>query len=591
MNRSSSLLRFEVACWVAFIAGMSMPARLEAQGSPGGGAKSCTEFLVPKVEMRGKQIGQEDCTLIETDFTFQGRKFRRMDMGISGTIDGYLPKEGRYRFYFGSNPEFTFPQAGNTNELFYGIGKYDAEKGSAVIFIYPLDRSAWNGKMFVTAHGAGASFKTGSLKAWNKNLNPADPLADINKYDRLMLEKGFALAKTKRSTLMNGGDTVVTLEDGTIFVDRNLTEQPRLIMGFAKVGWNVLEKRLGSKPTRTYWYGHSGGARPGRIVNFQPGLNVNTDGKHIIDGIIIDDSAAGAWQPVVMEIGKDILFTDQEKLPWFVRENLDLKVDPKTYSGAKHQDWFVPEIEIAHQLYVNEVPDNPPSWASTNFLAGKRLNARHLRDKGLWGKHRTYEIAGISHSGGENLPEGKRGDVQIIDVSRLMDGLIDMLDAWVEKGIDPPPTKSDWVELGDVNKDGIIENGAVMMPEVACPTGVYHLFPPSAGPAGQGTTGFAAFDGNGLEPFDGRGPEKTGEDNWFYNYVDMNRNNYRDFRETMTQAWRRLGLIKHNETFSRDKYVACVQKSVDTLVAEKFILPRTARFYVEQAKTESFPSN
>jgi hypothetical protein len=406
-----------------------------------------------------------------------------------------------------------------------------------------------------------------------------------------MLEKGYAVAKTRRSTLMQGGDTVVTLEDGTVLDDRNVTEQPRLIIGFARVGGNILERRLGRRPSRTYWYGHSGGARPGRIVNFQPGLNVGPDGKRIIDGLILDDSGSGLWLPIVMKNGKDILFTEEEEVPWFVKANPEMaKVDPKLYSGAKHKDWFVPEIEIVHLSYVNETPDAPPPWASTNFLANKRLNAKALRDKGLWTKHRSYEMAGISHSGGEYLPEGRRGDVVIWDMSRVMDGLVDMLDNWVEKGVAPPPTKSDWAELGDADRDGIIESGALRVPDVACPTGAFHPFPVSAGADGQGTTGFAPFTGEGLEPADGRGAVKTGEDNWFYNFVDMNRNGARDFRETMTQAWRRLGLIRPGETFSREKYAACIQQAVDKLLAEKFILPRTAQFYLDQAKTMTFPS-
>lgn len=592
--------RFSVvwfAIFFAILAGvLSAPSPLPAQQGANPSVRSCNEFLVPKQTIRGKQIGQEDCKLIETDLTLAGRQFRRMDMGISGTLDGYLAKEGRYNFYFGSNPEFTYAQAGNRNPLFYGIGRYDADKGSSVTFLYPLDASTpggngWNGKMFVTAHGAGRSFKRGTLARWDKNLSPANPLSDISKYERLMLEKGFAVAKTRRSTLMQGGDTVVTLEDGTVLDDRNVTEQPRLILGFAKVGGNILERRLGRRPSRTYWYGHSGGARPGRIVNFQPGLNVGPDGKRIIDGLIIDDSGSGLWLPIVMKNGKDILFTDEEEVPWFVKENPETaKVDPKLYSGARHKDWFVPEIEIVHLSYVNETPDAPPPWASTNFLANKRLNARALRDKGLWTKHRSYEMAGISHSGGEYLPEGRRGDVVIWDMSRVMDGLIDMLDNWVEKGVAPPPTRSDWAELGDADRDGIIENSALRVPDVACPTGAFHPFPVSAGADGQGTTGFAPFTGEGLEPVDGRGAVKTGEDNWFYNFVDMNRNGARDFRETMTQAWRRLGLIRPNETFGRDKYAACVQQAVDKLLAEKFILPRTAQFYLDQAKTMSFPS-
>ena len=112
-----------------------------------------------------------------------------------------------------------------------------------------------------------------------------------------------------------------------------------------------------------------------------------------------------------------------------------------------------------------------------------------------------------------------------------------------------------------------------------------------AGPGGQGTTGFVAFDGQGLEPFDGKGPVKTSEDNWFYNYVDMNRNGYRDFRETVTQAWRRLGLLQHHEAFSRSKYTSCVQAAVETLRAEKFLSPKTAQFYVERAATLALPKN
>ena len=531
--------------------------------------------------------------MIETDFDFAGHKFRRLDMGISGTIDGYITKEGRYNHYFGSNPEFTYPQGGNKNPIFYGIGRYEAEKGHAVIFMYPMDRADWNGKMWVTAHGAGVSVKAGNLKVWDKNLDPSNPLSDISAYERLMLQKGYAVAKTRRSTPMEGGDVSVTLEDGTVIPEVNITEQPRWIMGMGKVGWNVLEKRLGKRPTRTYWYGHSGGARPGRIVNYQPCLNVDTDGKHIIDGIISDDAGSGLWVPVVMKGGKDVLYTDEKCQDWFpsVLGKSNAALAYYTNTNQSHKDWFVPQIDISHLLYVNETPDNPPAWASTNFLANKRLNAKYLRDKGLTAKHRMYEVSGISHNGGEYLPEGKKGDVEIIVVARLMDGLVDLLDNWVDKGIAPPPTKSDWAELGDANKDGIIENPSVRMPEVACPQGVYYIFPPSAGASGEGTTGFAPFDGKGLEPVDGRGPVKSGEDNWFYNYVDMNHNGYRDFKETMTEAWRRLGLLQHNETLTRDKYTACVQKAVDKLLADKLILPTSAKFYMEQAATTRFPSN
>ena len=129
------------------------------------------------------------------------------------------------------------------------------------------------------------------------------------------------------------------------------------------------------------------------------------------------------------------------------------------------------------------------------LLEKKRRNAKILRDKGF-SKERMYEVRGISHSGGESLPNGRRGDIQILDMSKLMENFIDMLDAWADKGVEPPATRSDWAELGDLDKDGTIENAAIAVPDVACPLGVYFSFPNST----AGTTSFAAFTGTGIEP-------------------------------------------------------------------------------------------
>ena len=571
MRRDSMLPLLWAVC-VVFFAGFTVAASgLKAQSSDA--AVSCNEFLVPRVEVKGKQVGQESCQMIESELTFQERKFRRMEMGISGTVAGYTLKDesARYANYLNQYPEIVYPQAGVDAPFYHGIGRYEAAQGTSVTLMYPLDRSAWNGKMYVTAHGAGRSFKYATLKAWDQNLDPADPLSDVSKYEELMLEKGYAVAKTRRTTLMTGGDLIVTLDDGTVVRDRNLTEQPSFIMGLAKLAENVLERRLGSMPSRTYWYGHSGGARPGRMVNYKAGLNVDTDGTPIIDGIIADDAGAGLWVPAVFEDGKDILF-----------------------ATAEDQRRFVPQIDITHLLYVNETPDDPPSFRGyNNFTASKRINARLLRDKGLGSLHRVYEIAGISHSGGEYLEDGKDGDVEILDMSRIMDGLIDILDNWVENGVAPPPSKSEWAELGDADGDGILENGPVALPEVACPLGVYHIFPPSRGPRGQGTTGFAAFTGEGLEPEDGRGHVATGGNviNTVHSFVDMNQNGYRDFRETVTQAWLRLGLLEPREKFSRDKYAACVQQAVESLQEEGFITSEVADFYLQQAATMPLPDN
>ena len=64
----------------------------------------------------------------------------------------------------------------------------------------------------------------------------------------------------------------------------------------------------------------------------------------------------------------------------------------------------------------------------------------------------------------------------------------------------------------------------------------------------------------------------------------MNRNGVWDYRETPTQAWRRLGLLQKNEELTRDKYVACVRRAADQLRKEGFFSDKTATAYVEQAK-------
>ena len=70
----------------------------------------------------------------------------------------------------------------------------------------------------------------------------------------------------------------------------------------------------------------------------------------------------------------------------------------------------------------------------------------------------------------------------------------------------------------------------------------------------------------------------------------MNQNGYRDFRETVTQAWLRLGLLKPGEKFNREKYTACVQEAVESVKREGFITSKTGDFYLKQAATMPLPS-
>lgn len=517
--------------------------------------KPCDGWLPPARVSKGQKVGPESCRMFETDLAHDGQPARRIDIGVDGKVEGYLPKTGMYINYFTSAPDLVFPSGMNSGRIFHGVATYRGDTGAAMTIVYPRDRRAWNGKAWVTVHGRGRSFKRGTLKAWNKNFDPANPMADLDKFERLMVSKGYAVVVTHRTSETLGGDVQVTLEDGTAYPERNLNDNAQYVVDFALLARNALRTRAGRAPSRLYFYGHSAGARVGRSLNYVPGLNADASGRRVFDGILADDSATGLWLPVVMKDGRDVLFT-----------------------GEAAKQAFVPQLEVTHQMYNAESPGEKAPWISTNYLRNKRENARLLRDKGLAPRHRMYEVRRISHNGGEGLADARRGDVEILDLSQMMDRFIDMLDAWVDKGVPPPPTRSDWAELGDVDRDGIIEHAALAFPEVACPLGVYSQYPPSSGAAGVGSTFFAAFTGEGLEPLDGRGE-----------FVDMNANGVWDFRETPTEAWRRLGLLRKDETLTREKYVACVAEAAERLRKDGFFSERTSQRYREGAGTR-YPS-
>lgn len=520
----------------------AQPARAQTTASA-----SCDEFLLPPREVAGKKVGPASCLRQETPLTLDGRQFVRLDIGLDGTVDGYLTKTGDYKEYLTNAPDLVFPQSSDPGPRFLAVAKYERDKGAAMSVIYPRDRSAWNGKMWVTVHGRGASFKEGQLKAWNRNVDPADPSKDLNKYDKQMLAKGYVVVKTRRTSAEGLGEIIATLEDGSTVNYAAFNDSANYIKDFTEVAERAVQSRLGLAPRRTYFYGHSAGARIGRGINYTPALNKARDGQTLFDGILADDGAAGGWLPVFFKDGKDMLFATE------------------TDKAA-----FVPQIDITHQMYNNIWPSKRPDFMSNSYLENKRNNARILRDKGLApARQRMYEVRSISHSGGESLPDGRRGEIQILDMSKLMENFIDMLDRWVEKGVAPPPTRSDWAELGDTNRDGTIENPGISFPEVACPLGVYFPYPNST----AGSTSFAAFTGRGLEPLDANNV-----------FVDMNRNGVWDYRETPTQAWQRLGLLKAGEELSRATYVSCVQNAAEQLRKEGFFTQQTAAWYVDEAK-------
>ncbi len=519
-------------------------------------SSSGTELRAPAKEVNGKLIGQEDVLIQEVVIADSGHRYRRLDVGVSGTVEGWAVKQDLPMPQLASAPDFIYPQGGIHTPRFHGTLRYEASKGTGMTLIYPETGTAWNRKLFVTVHGSGGSFRQGTLKPWNKLLDPSQPLGDISKYERLMLDKGYAIAKTRRNASTQG-DYPVLLDDGDVLEGWNLNTHTGFILDLVQLAENLLKDRLGEKPLRTYWYGHSAGGMLGRLINYKPGENFDESGEPIIDGFLNDDSGGGRYLPVVEENGKDVLLVTE-----------------------KERQRFTKTIEIPHQLFVRQRRPRPgvPKWLSPVYLINHRMTAKILQDKGLGDKLRMYEVRGISHMGGEYLKDGREGDTVILNLSRLMDALMDRLDDWVEKDIAPPVTKTDWLELGDLDGDGVNENEAIALPEVACPLGLYFPHPPSRGGNGDSWTSFAAFDGQSLEPQDGRGV-----------FVDMNLNRYLDQRESMGQAWQRLGLLKPGERFSRSKYQACVEASVAELKQERLITERGAARYLQEASRVDFP--
>src|SRR5579871_3470691 len=75
---------------------------------------SCTQFMAPKSRVDAKQVGQEECRMIDYGVVESAKNYHRIDVGISGTLSGYIVKDGPRQNHFTSEPDFTYAQFGNT---------------------------------------------------------------------------------------------------------------------------------------------------------------------------------------------------------------------------------------------------------------------------------------------------------------------------------------------------------------------------------------------------------------------------------------------------------------------------------------------
>src|SRR5439155_1056692 len=104
--------------------------------------KSCDGFLLPPRQVKGKAVGPTSCLIQETSATFQSRALTRLDIGLDGTVDGYLAKVGNYKEYFSNSPDLVFPQTWGPREIFFGVAAYERAKGASMTIVLPRDHYA-----------------------------------------------------------------------------------------------------------------------------------------------------------------------------------------------------------------------------------------------------------------------------------------------------------------------------------------------------------------------------------------------------------------------------------------------------------------
>ncbi len=539
-------------------------------------SNDCSSFIGPLEEVAGTSVGPQKCTILAESSvrSINGDIYGRLEIGISGTIEGYTPKEGTRKEMFTDAPEFALAQRGNLGPYYHGIGYYIDAKGSGMTLFLPQSAEAWNGKLFVLSHGSGNYSRIGEIPPREPGQYPMRQGA--NSYAGPMIDDGYAVAYTRRPACCGTRppnpdnprtrDEEVRLDDGTILRDKTFGYHVGLLIDWTEIAKNIVEDRLGRRPERTYWYGKSGGAALGRITNYKPGANLDHQGNPMYDGMLINDAGGGWYWPVVrfnrVDMGPGIFALEPQK------------EDTLIVDDAYRQS-FAYQIDIAHQAYTGA------DHVQGEYLFVKRENARLLKEKGLDARSRTYEVAGVSHS-----DSGAPGN---LDMSGLFDALIETLDRWVEEGVEPSPTRSDAQFLGD--------HPAVQLPEMACPTGIYIEYSQEAPQPGRTTFVTymeqsrlsinadvfelpAGYDPAWLEPVDRRGY-----------LVDMNKNGVRDTRESIKQAWQRrwregerYGALAPGEEFTHQSYVDCVTQVTSDLVKENLLSTMGESYYVRTAQ-------
>ncbi|MBV9003598.1 MAG: hypothetical protein JOZ98_19820 [Solirubrobacterales bacterium] len=388
-------------------------------------------------------------------------------------------------------------------EAVWASGRFAGAAGAGMRLIVPTDAEDWNRRLAVLTSGSGVyrdlaaaylderARRDGALIELDRDTGFAPGLG-ANLYAELLLDRGYAVAWLRKDEVRPPeGVNSVCSDDGRSWRVSHHSNVA-YTLGLIELAQSQIKELLGQLPAHSYLYGHSSGAMTARLVNLRPESNTSATGETIVDGIIGDDTGAGLYLPSALDAdGEETVLVSEQS-----------------------RGRFVPQIDVSRALYQPQA-----------YLPLKRYFGEVIAERGLAGRYRHYEIAGVSH-----FDAGMAGRPDILDLGGLFGALWDALDQWCSEGRNPPESRQ-----GD---------RAVRLPEVAAPLGEWVA--PNGGP-------FTVF-----RPFDGQP-----------NLED-------DRRARPTEAWQELALLERGLTVDAATYAGALAAAAAEL--------RRGRLYSAEAE-------
>src|SRR5204862_4390363 len=103
-------------------------ALLTSGGAAQTTGKSCDNYLPQPRQVNGRAVGPMSCLMQETSATYEGRALTRLDVGLDGSVDGYLAKVGNYKDDFSNSPDLVFTETLGPRELLVWVASYESAK-------------------------------------------------------------------------------------------------------------------------------------------------------------------------------------------------------------------------------------------------------------------------------------------------------------------------------------------------------------------------------------------------------------------------------------------------------------------------------